>query len=102
MAKKPGFDLDADVFWSEIHKFIDHKKIEIEDKRQSKRDHDKVRRCPDCAKTMEVLTLHKVLIDRCPECFGIFLDQGELELLFKTQSESGFIPSLKKFLKINS
>ena len=38
--------------------------------------------CPVCAKPMVVLELENIEIDYCVTCGGIWLDAGELELLF--------------------
>lgn len=38
--------------------------------------------CPVCNKPMIILELNKVEIDYCPNCSGIWLDEGELELLY--------------------
>lgn len=38
--------------------------------------------CPVCAQPMIVLELEDIEIDYCPGCSGIWLDAGELELLF--------------------
>lgn len=38
--------------------------------------------CPVCAQPMIVLELEDIEIDYCPGCSGIWLDSGELELLF--------------------
>ncbi len=37
--------------------------------------------CPRCKNPMIVLELAEVEIDYCPDCGGIWLDSGELELL---------------------
>ncbi len=37
--------------------------------------------CPVCASAMIVLELDEVEVDYCPDCAGIWLDAGELELL---------------------
>jgi len=37
--------------------------------------------CPKCKKPVVVLELQQVEIDHCPSCGGIWLDNGELELL---------------------
>lgn len=39
--------------------------------------------CPVCKQMMVVLELDKLEIDYCPSCGGIWLDSGELELLFE-------------------
>ncbi len=38
--------------------------------------------CPACRNAMVVLELAEVEIDHCMECGGIWLDAGELEMLF--------------------
>lgn len=38
--------------------------------------------CPVCNESMIVLELNKVEIDFCLNCSGIWLDRGELELLY--------------------
>ena len=43
--------------------------------------------CPVCKDPMIILELHGVEIDYCPSCSGIWLDSGELELLFEDQDE---------------
>jgi Zn-finger nucleic acid-binding protein len=37
--------------------------------------------CPVCSSAMIVLELDEVEVDYCPDCGGIWLDAGELELL---------------------
>jgi len=44
-------------------------------------------KCPNCKKEMVVLELDKVEIDHCLLCGGIWLDEGELELLLEGASE---------------
>ena len=43
--------------------------------------------CPRCKNPMIVLELAEVEIDYCDECGGIWLDQGELELLLEESEE---------------
>ncbi len=38
-------------------------------------------RCPRCGGHMKMLTLHGVQLEQCPDCKGLFLDDGELEAL---------------------
>ncbi len=37
--------------------------------------------CPVDASQMLKLVVHNVIIDRCPTCNGVWLDEGELKLL---------------------
>ena len=43
--------------------------------------------CPVCQEPMVVLELDKIEIDHCINCGGIWLDEGELELLLETEEE---------------
>lgn len=44
--------------------------------------------CPKCAGTMESYERNGVVVDRCQDCRGVFLDRGELERLI--DAESGY------------
>ena len=45
--------------------------------------------CPECREEMLILEFNDVEIDFCNECSGIWLDEGELELLLQnSDSES--------------
>jgi len=57
--------------------------------------------CPVCKNAMITLELADVEIDYCPDCGGIWLDAGELELLLGEQGKSkqlldSFKPVLRK------
>jgi len=36
-------------------------------------------KCPSCGATLVEIERDDVIIDRCPNCLGIWLDRGELE-----------------------
>ncbi len=93
-----GDYLKNEVFWSEIRSYIDNKKIEIESQRKNSRPQQDLKRiCPSCGSKMVIENMYGVIIDLCNKCGGIFLDRGELDLLFQTKQKSGFIPTLKRF-----
>ena len=43
--------------------------------------------CPACKETLVILELHSIEIDYCTQCFGIWLDAGELELMIDDETE---------------
>jgi len=43
--------------------------------------------CPVCKESMVVLELNEIEIDFCASCSGIWLDAGELELMFDTDAQ---------------
>jgi len=55
------------------------KKREEETKKHRKNTH--WMKCPKCGHDLEEITYQSVMIDKCPDCKGIWLDHGELELL---------------------
>jgi len=57
---------------------LDNKRAE-ENKKQRKEQH--WMKCPKCGSDLEEINYQKVMIDKCSECNGIWLDKGELELL---------------------
>lgn len=48
--------------------------------------------CPKCSGDMVPVRRSGVLIDRCPDCNGVFLDRGELEKIvtMEQQAERGW------------
>ena len=57
--------------------------------------------CPECCDEMLVLELDGVEIDCCDECHGIWLDEGELELITGNDYESD-LPFLKALTEKNT
>lgn len=43
--------------------------------------------CPACKNPMVILELNQVEIDYCTACKGIWLDRGELDLIFSTSEK---------------
>lgn len=57
-----------------------------------------IRKSPITGKPMEQITIHGIIVDRCVDSGGIFLDAGELEDIIKasTSAEEGW---LEKFIQ---
>ena len=43
-------------------------------------------KCPKCGSDLQEANLQNIIIDKCTECEGIWLDHGELELLVGGQA----------------
>jgi hypothetical protein len=57
-------------------------------------------KCPRCGVTMLPQPSGSVTIDKCPQCEGVWLDKGELEILAAGKNESaGFVGSLLNILR---
>ena len=54
--------------------------------------------CPACKEALIVLELDEVEIDHCISCKGIWLDEGELELLLEeTAAKDEFLASFESY-----
>ena len=40
-------------------------------------------KCPKCGGTLETVPLSGIQIDRCPDCHGVWLDNGEIEQIMR-------------------
>jgi len=47
-------------------------------------------RCPKCGGHLRTEEYHRVQVDRCPDCHGVWLDGGEIEAMMQA-SERGFL-----------
>ena len=63
---------------SKLRSKLDTKRAE-ESKKQLKEKH--WMKCPKCGSDLDEINYQDVMIDKCSECNGIWLDKGELELL---------------------
>jgi len=46
-------------------------------------------KCPKDGATLEPVTYQGVVVDRCPECRGTWLDDGEFRLILEREQKSG-------------
>ncbi len=42
---------------------------------------ERIRKCPICNVEMKKIERHEVILDRCPNCLGLWFDKGELDKL---------------------
>jgi hypothetical protein len=62
----------------------------IEERERNRRLH--FMRCPKCGAQLEEIVYEGIRLDKCPTCEGVWLDNGELELL--RTKEDGFVGRL--------
>lgn len=53
--------------------------------------------CPKCLVRLDQVEIYAIPIEKCPECQGIWLDAGELELIY--QRERGKDSLFSKLIK---
>jgi hypothetical protein len=44
-------------------------------------------RCPKCGGSLVTEEFHRVQVDRCPECHGLWLDAGEIDAVLKHEDK---------------
>ena len=71
-------------------------KLDAERKAAERKAH--YMKCPKCGADLKEQVLKQVKVDVCPECKGVFLDAGELELIGKVK-ESAMSTFLRDLLK---
>jgi len=62
------------------------------ERRKAESEHDQKlhwMKCPKCGHDLAEQNLAGVMIDACQNCGGVFLDQGELEVLRRTSDHLG-------------
>lgn len=95
--------------WDDMRKakeesYFDKKNREALERLSKKKEEAPAKLSPVTAKPMEQVVVHGVVVDRCPESGGIWLDAGELEQILEAAHHAeeghgwftGFIKGLKK------
>jgi len=57
-----------------------------EEEEKMKRKEAHWMKCPKCGSDLKEINFQNVMIDKCDECKGIWLDAGELDFLIKGQA----------------
>jgi len=63
----------------------EHERLKAEERKNLKERH--WMRCPKCGMEMVELEFEGVKIDKCTECLGIYLDDGELDQLMESKNQ---------------
>jgi uncharacterized protein len=50
--------------------------------------------CPRCGATLDEVKMQSVLVDVCPQCKGMWLDAGELEIIRESRAGKSFFDSI--------
>ena len=100
-AEKPS-DREDEYFLKLDSKKIETLRNELDKKREQEQKQKKQEshwmKCPKCGSDLKEQNFANVMIDKCSECQGIWLDSGELELLTTGQAKltKGFLNKLFK------
>lgn len=91
-----GYDEEERYFHEHDLELLRKKRQQLDAERRS-RQQEVTRqqhwmKCPKCGSDMQEVKMDLVMVDKCPECGGIYFDKGELELLL--EAKKGFLKKL--------
>ena len=55
-------------------------------------------RCPKCGGQLVTEEFHRVQVERCPECHGLWLDNGEIDAVVAHEDKGLFTRALSEFM----
>ncbi|MFC1534707.1 zf-TFIIB domain-containing protein [Thermodesulfobacteriota bacterium] len=83
--KGASIDKEEEYFYKLDKELLEKKRKELDAQRAEQATKERKEqhwmKCPKCGADLEEICYQDVMIDKCTECEGIWLDQGELELL---------------------
>lgn len=85
-----------DVYFSERDReLIEKMKARLQ--RVERAEDKKDRVCPQCSVKLESYLFMEIVLDRCSNCEGVWLDKGELDMIANKINESPFASFLSRF-----
>lgn len=88
---------NEDEYWAKVDAdLIKSRRAALDAERENARKSEQQNKCPRCCVDLNERVHHHVKIDECPQCGGVWLDKGELEMLQRVPPEksSGFLGSM--------
>ena len=55
-------------------------------------------RCPKCGGHLKTEEFHRIQVDRCPDCHGVWFDGGEIEAVMQASSQGFLSRTLGDFM----
>ena len=82
---------------------LESERIERKRAEQAKLNQDAERkshylRCPKCGGHLITQELHRIQVDRCPECHGLWLDNGEIDAIMGQEDKGLLTRALGEFM----
>jgi protein-arginine kinase activator protein McsA len=102
--KEHGYDKEAEFFFKKNKELLDQMRQKLDtqraDQKTQAQKHQHWMKCPKCGSDLKEVELLGIKVDQCTQCFGMYFDKGELELLLETTEPRGFLGGLKRlFIK---
>jgi len=91
---------EDEYFLLQDQELIKAQRAKLDAERQAAERRKHFMKCPKCGADLKETELKQVKVDVCPDCKGLWLDAGELELIGKVKESAmgGFLRDLLKGL----
>jgi uncharacterized protein with PIN domain len=95
MDEKPSRNED-EYFMKRDAELVAQQRARLDEERVRTERASHYMKCPKCGANLTEREYHQIKIDVCPECNGLWLDAGEMELMAKVDQSrfGGFVRSL--------
>jgi Zn finger protein HypA/HybF involved in hydrogenase expression len=95
MDEKPSRNED-EFFKKQDAELIAKQRVQLDAERVRAERSSHFMKCPKCGANLKEKEFHQIKIDTCPECHGIWLDAGEMDLISRIDQSrvGGFVRSL--------
>ncbi len=96
---KPSKNED-EYFLLQDQELIKANRAKLDSERTATKRKEHLHKCPKCGGDLQEQEFDHVRVDRCPECKGMWLDAGELEMITKVKDShiGGFLKDIFKGL----
>jgi hypothetical protein len=88
---------NEDEYWAKVDaELIKSRRAALDAEREKARKSEQQNKCQRCCVDLKEREYHHVKIDECPQCGGVWLDKGELEMLQQVPRDKsgGFLGSM--------
>jgi len=100
MTDKPSKNED-EYFLLQDQELLKAQRAKLDAERAAAKRKEHYMKCPKCGADLREQDMGPVKVDVCPECGGLWLDAGELEMMAKVRDTAagGFLKDLLKGLR---
>lgn len=100
MSDKPSKNED-EYFLLKDAELIKEQRAKLDARRAARHRAEHYMKCPKCGADIAEQTIGPVKVDVCPDCHGMWLDDGELEMITKVRDSAvgGFLRDILKGLR---
>jgi len=101
--EKLGYSKEEDYFYHLNRRLIEQRRKQLDvGRRRQQADQEKNShwmKCPKCGSSLKDSNILGIYVEQCPDCGGVFMDQGEIETLLEAKRSRTFLNRLKRLFQ---